>query len=502
MMRIHTGRWIALALLGLVSVGCGDDDSRIAAPARSTLPALHATRGEHAGIYDAQGRQVLLRGVNLNALGDYFQGNPNYEPVLPVDDSDFAEMARYGMNVIRLIVSWSFLEPERDRIDRAYLQRIREVIELAKAHDIYVMLDMHQDAWGKYIATPPGVSCGGREVAIGWDGAPEWATLTDGASTCRPPGVRELAPAVKAAFANFYENEAGIQEQFAKAWGALAAEFASEPAVAGYDLLNEPHFGNDTLNSGRQLGPLYTRVIAAIRAAERTAGGFAHVVFFEPVVLYPGRSTLPPSASVADDNAVFAPHNYSESINDVTTIEEWFQRTIEVGADLRSTFWVGEYGWFGDPPVNKAKLIRYARQEDAARIGSAWWQWQQACGDPHSIGIPGREPASELIHFRRSRCPGDIDLGPIEEWAIVLSRPYPRASAGRLSSLESDGDTRTMTMRGVVAESGEVDLWVPDNGRGRPTITGTGLAAQQILPVEGGYRCKLTVVGNYTLRVD
>jgi len=34
---------------------------------------LTAVRGKDAGVYDDAGRQVLLRGVNFNHLGDYFQ---------------------------------------------------------------------------------------------------------------------------------------------------------------------------------------------------------------------------------------------------------------------------------------------------------------------------------------------------------------------------------------------------------------------------------------------
>ena len=163
--------------------------------------------------------------------------------------------------------------------------------------------------------------------------------------------------------------------------------------------------------------------------------------------------------------------------------------------------WIGEYGWFSDPPANKPRLIRYAREEDRLLIGSAWWQWQQACGDPHSIGIPGHEPPPELIHFRLSRCPGDIDLGPIPEWTVVLSRPYPRAAPGRLTSLASDGDARTMTLHGVTT-TGSLDLWVPDNGKGRPQISGAGVGAQRITAVEGGYRCALDVSGSYVVNVE
>lgn len=499
-------RGVAALAVAISVFGCGDSDPNLStAPSAPSLSALHATRGASAGVYDAKGRQVLLRGVNVNALGDYFQGNPKYPQVLPVDDSHFVQMARYGFNVVRLIVSWSSLEPQRDQISTEYLQRIHTIVDLAKAHDIYVVLDMHQDAWGKYIATPPDVSCpGGREVAIGWDGAPEWATYTDGASTCRPPGQRELAPAVKAAFVNFYANREGIQDQFVKAWAALAREFAKEPTVAGYDLLNEPHFGSSVVNSGPQLLPLYEKLFPALRAAELDGGGFAHIVFFEPIVLYPSVDALPPPESVNDDNTVFAPHNYAESLNDVTTIEGWFDRATQDVGQFQTTFWVGEYGWFGDPPANKPRLIRYAQQEDQHRIGSTWWQWQQACGDPHSIGIPGHEPPPQLIHFRLSTCPGDVDLGPIPEWTVVLSRSYPRAAPGRLLALESDGDARTMRLQGVTADgaaSSTLDLWVPDNSKGQPQISGLGLGKTSIRAVLGGYRCQVEVSGTYEVDV-
>src|SRR5438045_7068872 len=42
--------------------------------------------------------------------------------------------------------------------DTAYVDRIRQAVGWARAHGIYVVLDMHQDAWGKYVATPAGRS--------------------------------------------------------------------------------------------------------------------------------------------------------------------------------------------------------------------------------------------------------------------------------------------------------------------------------------------------------
>src|SRR4029077_7261238 len=128
--------------------------------------------GAAPAIVDAQGRQVILRGVNLNSLGDYYQDNRKRPPVVPVRDRGWAAMAAQGFDGVRLLISWSKLEPTRGHYDRAYLAQIRRAVEAARRHDIYTVIDMHQDAWGKFIASPRGATCPpGRSPAIGWDGA-------------------------------------------------------------------------------------------------------------------------------------------------------------------------------------------------------------------------------------------------------------------------------------------------------------------------------------------
>jgi endoglycosylceramidase len=503
---VAVGFAAALVLVPLVA-GCGsDDEGQSGSAGLPALLPLHATRGAGAGIFDAGGRQVLLRGVNVNGLGDYYQANPAYPTVLPLEDADFARMASYGFNVVRLVLSWSALEPERGQISAAYLQRIRRVVEAAKAHGIHTILDMHQDAWGKFIATPPGVECPpGREPAIGWDGAPEWATITDGRSTCREPGARELSFAVAQAFENFYADRDGIQTQLIRTWAALADAFAREPAVAGYDLFNEPHFGRALTGAAPKLADFYTRVIDAIRAAERNAGGFAHIVFFEPVIVWPVLPETPAADFTTDRNIVFAPHNYAESITGFNSlsIEEAFTRAADDAAVYETTFWIGEYGWFSDPPQNQERLRRYAREEDRLRIGSAWWQWEQACGDPHSIGQPNGEPSPLLIHLHYSRCPGDIDEGPVPEWLVVLSRPYPRAAPGALLTLESDGEAGTLRLTGLAGGTtgGRLDLWVPAR-TGRPRLLGSGFGNVEIIEVPGGYRVLAQVSGSYEVVLE
>src|SRR6478672_7599578 len=82
-----------------------------AADRPAPLPRLHATHGASAAVRDSSGAQVLLRGVNVNQVGEYFQANPDLPPTVPLTQDDFHDIAQLGFNSVRLIVSWSALEP-------------------------------------------------------------------------------------------------------------------------------------------------------------------------------------------------------------------------------------------------------------------------------------------------------------------------------------------------------------------------------------------------------
>jgi endoglycosylceramidase len=477
---------------------------------RAGLSPLHVVRGPRPRIVDAQNRQVLLRGVNTNQLGDYYQAAA-LPATVPLTEDDATQMAALGFDAVRLIVHWSLLEPVRGQIDQAYLARVREAVSWFGRRGIYVVLDMHQDAWGKYIATPPGETClPGFQPAIGWDGAPKWATLTDGLPTCRQQ-LRELSPAVGQAFHNFWTDRDGIQTELVRVWGVLARTFVTEPAVAGYDLLNEPHPG---LTPGATdlvlLGNYYSAAIGAIREAEQTnvPGASQHMVFVEPMDTWSaapvGVSPGPPFG--ADPQIVFAPHPYAGSITadrslgvDLFTIPAEFDEAQREAARYETTFWSGEWGWFGDPVKDAAKVAEYARQEDLHLVGGAWWQWKQACGDPHSIGTPGGHAPAHTDSLVRLACPSNAPIGVPPAFAMVLSRAYPRAAPGELRAVTSVPATGELSLEGSTDVPGTLDVWVPARGPNKPTVQGTNVSAIRIVRVPGGYRVTARASGAYRL---
>ena len=103
--------------------------------------------------------------------------------------------------------------------------------------------------------------------------------------------------AVGKAFQSLYDNENGVQDAFVDFWAAVANRFAGNPAVLGYEILNEPFLGDllqhpSLLEAGeadrRNLAPLYARVHDAIRRVDDQ-----HIILYEPTV---GISATPVAA--------------------------------------------------------------------------------------------------------------------------------------------------------------------------------------------------------------
>jgi endoglycosylceramidase len=478
----------------------------IPAAAHARLPRLHATRGSDPGILTSDGRQVLLRGVNVNQLGDYYRQVPSLPSTFPLHSSDFTAIRGLGMNVVRLIVHWSELEPTRGAFNTKYVARIRRAVRWAKGRGIYVVLDMHQDAWGKYIASPKGEVCApGAEHQQGWDGAPRWATITGGTPTCFT-GLREAAPAVANAFQNFYDNTNGIQTELVRTWAKLAKAFAAEPAVAGYDLLNEPNPGLRFADA-QALAEFYARVIPAIRMAEKSVKrGFSHVAFFEPGAIWSGVGTdAPPNpALITDPNVVFAPHLYGGSLAAVS-VDDGYRNAETAAAQYRATVWSGEWGWFSaDPKTDEPQIRDYVGQEDAHLWGGAWWDWKQACGDPHMFSNgDDTTPEPVSVSLNRFACPSRRPLGIPPTTKRLLARPYVRFAPGRLTSLQSDPDHATARVTGSDPNtrhgSCRLELWVP--GKAKPRASGTKVRQIRARHARGGWTVMACARGAYTLKL-
>ena len=204
-------------LSGLVLLGS------VTLSAHATLPHEdgYVTGNGVLPIVDEQGRQLILQGLNSG------KGKHSYMRRSWETEADIEHQAKnLGYNTHRYLIFWDHVMPERGVINHEYLDDVEARLQWFTDNNMKVILDMHQDNWGE--------QCDGN-------GAPGWAsTGTADPAPGAPWWIVAASPCVVQSQLRFYDSSTGLQDEFTKAWKAVAERFAGHPAVIGYDLFNEP----------------------------------------------------------------------------------------------------------------------------------------------------------------------------------------------------------------------------------------------------------------------
>jgi len=231
-------------------------------------------------ITDAQGRVVIMHGVNLTA-----RAAPWQVTAAGFGDDDAALLARAGFSTVRLAVVPAAVMPRPGAIDRGYLDGVLRTVRLLARHGLMTLVVLHQDQWGpRYLGS----------------GLPGWMTLDDRVPSgprLRAPGGYLTNPALARAFQSFWANrlgpaDVGLEDRWTQIAGAVARRLAHEHTLAGYDLMNAPWPGGatwkDCLRDGCgafqrvRLAGLWRRSVAMVRSVDPDA-----ITWIEPPSLAP-----------------------------------------------------------------------------------------------------------------------------------------------------------------------------------------------------------------------
>lgn len=190
-----------------------------APPADATKPWVTASGGQFV---DQSGKPVVLRGVNVSV------GQAQLAP----------EAAQMGANLVRIYVGWNAIEPRPPvhghyRWDTKVLAQLDQEVAAFRRLHVNVLIDFHQFHWSPYFAQ---------------------ATCKAGKSVCRASGVPAWYyaggrfPATKSgeadAQAAFWTSESSRSQGYYAAFvQMIAARYAPDPNVVGYEIFNEPHPG-------------------------------------------------------------------------------------------------------------------------------------------------------------------------------------------------------------------------------------------------------------------
>jgi endoglycosylceramidase len=589
--RAVLGLLVAAALL---VCGTGTAAARTTGGAVAPLPYLHvvipAKGSADATPYlaDQSGRQVLLHGAAVVGMEDVAYPGANGGPALfpvsaraydgrcpaatarlpqpplcevqaakpayeqstaPGSGDDMAQIRALGLNVIRLVLDWSQLEPTPGRYSAAYLQRVKQVVGWARQQGIYVILDMHQDQYSRFILPgqksqlPSGCTSSG-----GGDGAPSWAVFTDAKPSCALFGQSDLNPAVSAAFFNFWHNHPvvgptrespgrGLQDHYIGALAALAAAFEHDSTVLGYEVMNEPQPGslaslpveNLYQASAQDLFPFYQRVIEALTgvrdglptcpnsapssmtnecAYPKLADVTHQQIFVEPIA-YRNLLDFSPQVSrpfTAYRNLVWAPHIYTHAF----TVDQF------IGYPVQSSPYPPTYTFgyqtaefeaqafhaavftteFGDASSTDSSVLtgEMAAQESTL-TGGTLWAWKGLSATSSSCWCVRWQYSAYQTTANGQPGRGNPRAAPSSQDRVIpsrqrdLARVTPRATAGHLLAFRYDPTSRTFVM--AATDSKRVDR----GGRAAETMVSIPSTVDGSVSVNGAARLD-TVVHN------
>jgi endoglucanase len=371
-----TTRVFAAACLFLLGLSCSPSEEE-------NRGFLHA---EGTKIVDGNGREVLLRGIGLGGwmLQEGYMMHtegPQYRIEAKIEELvgpqrkqtfyaawlanhtrriDIDSLAAWGFNSIRLPMHYKLFTPpiEEEPVPGEITWRdtgfalTDSLLDWVAANDLYLILDLH--------AAPGGQ---GKNADIN-DYNPDKPSL--------------------------WESKAN-QEKIVALWRRLAARYADEPNIGGYDIINEPNWGFEDIEgdpngcSETQNAPLWDlqqRITEAIREVDLN-----HLIIIEGNCWGNNYRSLPP---LWDENLAISFHKYWND-ND----QEAIQWVLDMRAERDVPVWLGETGensntWF----TNAIRLV------EGHGIGWAWWPLKkQGSNNPLEVVInPGYQ---RLIDYWR-----------------------------------------------------------------------------------------------------
>jgi endoglycosylceramidase len=418
-------------LAGLLLLGTGCASAPDGPPPESCLTPAFA--GAPLGVrcnqlVDQQGRTVLLHGANghFRGLRDIMldDGSLTTTQVPFYSPEDPAQMRAVGFNALRFTVNWGSIEPTEDGgLDPAKLDQIATIVDACRQAGVYVLIDLHQDGYSKY---------------LGEDGAPKWAIRPPAPAQHYMGPDQNVTGPVLAAFDTFFGNTADgqwLRQRYAQMLTQLATRFAHDDRVIGFELMNEP------ISTEELLVRFDAEMIAALRPVIPDK-----LIFFEPSGIRNQIDNSMPGTASLGAGTVYSPHVYTGVFNHNGNwpITKEFLRDSNRGArDEANGYFapllVTEWGYGpGDPRF--ANFVRWEQElQDEYLFGSLFWIWKDY-GGPTDWGLVGADPATDL----------DVKKPDV---IAAFSRVRLEAAAGWLTSVSYDADAKVFEARFLGSDS-------------------------------------------------
>ncbi|WP_141734392.1 glycoside hydrolase family 5 protein [Oligoflexus tunisiensis] len=363
------------------------------------------------------GHQILLRGINVG-------GDSKVPPFRSVrGEKDFAPLRGWGFNSLRLLFNWEAFEPEPGAYDWDYLNYYRDMVDWAAQHDLYVIADIHQDAFSRYAVS----GCG--------EGFPKWAlppfqtpAVPDNGANCKNWGVRMLFDiGMHSAWHHFYKNTYGVRDRYLSMLQHLAQSLEDAPNLIGFDLLNEP-WGLEKSelpelyhDAGRLIQTILPDTVLFLSSHALTSTGIVP-------------SSLDP---ISLPNIVHSAHFYDPGLQTFQTWSAWALKTANghwkrMMEHWQSPLYLGEFGAPASLPNARAYVDAIYDLMDRELYSGAYW-----------VYTPGWN-ATLKDGWNQEDFSINDDQGRLR--GMYRARPYVEETPGNIVSMQWDENRKALAL--------------------------------------------------------
>lgn len=356
-----------------------------------SLPAFAAAQ-PITGFVHTQGRQLLdgqgnplhLRGINLGNWFEpegymfHFKGGPQApreiydltKSLLGPDQAkvfwqkyreayitqkDIQFLKRAGFNSVRVPIDYQFFTTSNS----AGFQLLDHLISWCRKAGIYVIIDMHDAPGGQT----------GANIDNGWN------------------------------YPWLYSSPEA-QNELVSVWTRIANRYKDNPAVLGYDLLNEPIASYPSYEKfNKDLEPVYKKVAAGIRTVD------THHVLIMGGAQWDTNFTIfgPPF----DPNSMYTFHAYW-----MPPVQASIQKYIDFGAKYNVPMWLGESGENTD-----TWIAQFISTLNANHIGWCFWPYKKMDATSSVVSFPRPPHWNEIVAYAK------LPQGTGNSKALAAARP-------------------------------------------------------------------------------
>lgn len=238
----------------------------------------------------------------------------------------------------------------------------------------------------------------------------------------------------KFSWTSFWNDSGGEQAAWINAYSYVWRTFVNDPAVVGYDLLNEPHMGAVAMSPGqfeaKYLNPFYEKAIAALRRIDPR-----HIAFFQPLE-HSTQPSYPYTVPLHGTELAYSVHFYPKHPRyDTSAFLPLMERYLGEARVSNVPLMIGEFGtpWNVRAKATSAVYTRLERVEEQyyklfLRFGLSysrpWWANDRVIG-----------PARHGQHVTWSVVASSSSLtGPLRPWIAI---PFVDAAKQLLSQSAS-----------------------------------------------------------------